>query len=160
MSLFTALASVVGWCIFRETGLREVKSSLSNGTLSLSANDGVFYVNCYTYHEAVLPYQYSWLIDVPTGFAGERISLLVQTSSAYSSKFPDAESVRYVFFCMAVRNLWILFGLCCIYPVVVVIRGPLRRRRRRKRGACQKCGYGLTGNVSGVCPECGVEVPA
>ena len=26
---------------------------------------------------------------------------------------------------------------------------------RRKRGLCPSCGYDLTGNVSGVCPECG-----
>ena len=26
---------------------------------------------------------------------------------------------------------------------------------RRDRGTCQSCGYNLTGNVSGVCPECG-----
>lgn len=25
-------------------------------------------------------------------------------------------------------------------------------------GACSKCGYDLTGNVSGVCPECGQEI--
>ena len=25
---------------------------------------------------------------------------------------------------------------------------------------CQSCGYDLTGNVSGVCPECGTAVPA
>ena len=25
-------------------------------------------------------------------------------------------------------------------------------------GHCQKCGYNLTGNVSGVCPECGEAV--
>ncbi len=24
---------------------------------------------------------------------------------------------------------------------------------------CLKCGYDLTGNVSGVCPECGMELP-
>jgi hypothetical protein len=30
-----------------------------------------------------------------------------------------------------------------------------RRRRRLRRGWCGKCGYDLTGNVSGVCPECG-----
>jgi len=27
--------------------------------------------------------------------------------------------------------------------------------RRIPLGHCQKCGYNLTGNVSGVCPECG-----
>jgi hypothetical protein len=28
-------------------------------------------------------------------------------------------------------------------------------RRRRRPGTCRRCGYNLTGNVSGVCPECG-----
>ncbi len=27
-------------------------------------------------------------------------------------------------------------------------------------GRCQRCGYNLTGNVSGICPECGTPVPA
>jgi hypothetical protein len=33
----------------------------------------------------------------------------------------------------------------------------LRRRRAnlRRAGLCTRCGYDLTGNVSGVCPECG-----
>jgi len=26
-------------------------------------------------------------------------------------------------------------------------------------GRCQTCGYDLTGNVSGRCPECGAPVP-
>ena len=30
-----------------------------------------------------------------------------------------------------------------------------RDRRRIPRGHCQTCGYELTGNVSGRCPECG-----
>ena len=31
------------------------------------------------------------------------------------------------------------------------------RRRRRAMGLCVGCGYDLTGNVSGVCPECGTS---
>lgn len=30
---------------------------------------------------------------------------------------------------------------------------------RRERGLCFRCGYDLTGNVSGVCPECGTPTP-
>lgn len=29
-------------------------------------------------------------------------------------------------------------------------------RRIIQPGHCRKCGYDLTGNVSGVCPECGM----
>jgi hypothetical protein len=31
--------------------------------------------------------------------------------------------------------------------------------RRRQPGLCRRCGYNLTGNTSGVCPECGTPVP-
>ena len=30
-----------------------------------------------------------------------------------------------------------------------------RDRRRIRPGCCLRCGYDLTGNTSGVCPECG-----
>ena len=50
---------------------------------------------------------------------------------------------------------WLIALLPGVYPTVLAFRGPLRRRRRRKRGECVTCGYSLTGNVSGVCSECG-----
>lgn len=34
----------------------------------------------------------------------------------------------------------------------------LDRRLRIPPGHCKKCGYDLTGNVSGVCPECGTAI--
>jgi len=34
----------------------------------------------------------------------------------------------------------------------------LRANRRAARNLCPFCGYALTGNVSGVCPECGTPV--
>jgi hypothetical protein len=36
----------------------------------------------------------------------------------------------------------------------------LRRHRRLRRGCCPACGYDLTANTSGVCPECGKAVPS
>ena len=50
------------------------------------------------------------------------------------------------------------FLVFAAYPALAFIRGPVRRHRRRKRGQCVGCGYNLTGNVTGVCPECGTEV--
>lgn len=49
-----------------------------------------------------------------------------------------------------------LLGLliAVIYPVLPTTV----KRRRRKRGLCVHCEYDLTGNVSGVCPECGTPV--
>lgn len=53
---------------------------------------------------------------------------------------------------------WFLFGVSGLFlscPTLAFIRGPLRRYRRRRKGLCLKCGYNLTGNTSGRCPECG-----
>jgi hypothetical protein len=35
----------------------------------------------------------------------------------------------------------------------------LRRRRRICPGHCPTCEYDLTGNMSGICPECGTAIP-
>jgi len=41
-----------------------------------------------------------------------------------------------------------------ILTVALAVNG-LVRRQPLAAGHCQTCGYNLTGNVSGVCPECG-----
>jgi hypothetical protein len=54
----------------------------------------------------------------------------------------------------AVRPCWPFF-LCAISTALLWWRG----RRIWPEGSCDKCGYSLTGNVSGVCPECGTAIP-
>ena len=53
---------------------------------------------------------------------------------------------------------WLISLLLGLYPMVAFVRGPYRRYRRRRKGLCLKCAYDLTGNVSGVCPECGEKI--
>ncbi len=48
-----------------------------------------------------------------------------------------------------------LAGLAILYPALSAAISRLRRRRRRRAGRCVQCGYSLTGNTSGTCPECG-----
>jgi len=48
---------------------------------------------------------------------------------------------------------WALAAIMSFLPLVWVIRD-----RRQKPGHCANCGYNLTGNVSGTCPECGTPV--
>ena len=52
---------------------------------------------------------------------------------------------------------WFPVLLLAAYPTLVLIK-TIRRRLRHKHGHCSKCGYNLTGNVSGTCPECGAGV--
>ena len=66
---------------------------------------------------------------------------------------------------LAMVDLWLgLIPWACI-PLVfigscVIWWDNLQRKRILhdewiRRGACRYCGYDLTGNVSGICPECG-----
>jgi len=48
-----------------------------------------------------------------------------------------------------------------LLPVVIFpVLPPVVRYRRRRRGLCIHCEYDLTGNISGVCPECGHRIDA
>ncbi len=49
--------------------------------------------------------------------------------------------------------LWMPFVLLLLLSWIA-----WRMSRRPPPGRCCKCGYDLTGNVSGVCPECGTEI--
>jgi hypothetical protein len=53
---------------------------------------------------------------------------------------------------------WFVLGLFSAQPTYMFIRGPFRRWRRRRQGRCLTCGYDLTGNVSGICSECGTPI--
>ena len=53
---------------------------------------------------------------------------------------------------------WALFAATAAAPLAWSARRVIALRRRlrdRRHGLCLACGYDLTGNVSGVCPECG-----
>ena len=45
--------------------------------------------------------------------------------------------------------------LVCVFTIILLMR---LDRRRILPGHCQNCGYDLTGNVSGRCPECGTAI--
>ena len=57
--------------------------------------------------------------------------------------------------------VWIDRLVLPFLPPFVVVAIPTAilwyRDRRPPKGHCRKCGYDLTGNVSGVCSECGAE---
>jgi hypothetical protein len=53
---------------------------------------------------------------------------------------------------------WPLLLIAAI-PTLHMCVSLIRKRRRRSLGLCGVCAYDLTGNQSGVCPECGTAVP-
>lgn len=56
-------------------------------------------------------------------------------------------------------QLWPLTLLAVIYPIHCS-RIENRRRKRRGSNHCSDCNYDLTGNRSGLCPECGTALGA
>ena len=51
--------------------------------------------------------------------------------------------------------LWAPAALLLISLALAIARRTHRQRRRLRTGLCIQCGYNLTGNESGICPECG-----
>ncbi len=70
----------------------------------------------------------------------------------YGSPRPGA---LYLPMRIPIRQMALLFATISAYLIAFPY---LRRFRRRKQGLCVKCAYDLTGNTSGVCPECGTNV--
>lgn len=58
---------------------------------------------------------------------------------------------------LLVVALW-SWATAAALAIAIFLSDRLRRRRRRRQGCCLNCGYNLTGNVSGVCPECGEQI--
>lgn len=52
---------------------------------------------------------------------------------------------------------------CCVFillmPWIVAAGIAWQRKPAHPAGHCHQCGYDLTGNVSGICPECGTPIP-
>ena len=49
-------------------------------------------------------------------------------------------------------------ALAVLITLAIPIASYIRNRRRYRLGHCQSCGYDLTGNKSGICPECGTAI--
>ncbi len=55
-------------------------------------------------------------------------------------------------------NIIVISLVLALYPTIVFTRGRWRHWQRMRKGLCLKCGYDLTGNITGICSECGYKV--
>jgi hypothetical protein len=53
---------------------------------------------------------------------------------------------------------WFALGIPMLLPTIRTSIATRRWYASARRGECMICRYDLTGNVSGVCPECGTKV--
>ena len=56
---------------------------------------------------------------------------------------------------VAVLPIW---SVLCVAMLPLIMLSPRLLRSNVVEHRCERCGYNLTGNVSGSCPECGVSV--
>lgn len=86
-------------------------------------------------------------------YKGSAVELFVERDTYFRvfAGFPGGRSVGDLSFVCGHIPFWVLF-LATFIPTVLVRRATVRRR---VPGTCVYCEYDLTGNLSGVCPECG-----
>lgn len=56
--------------------------------------------------------------------------------------------------------IWMIFLATATWPMLVLLRGPLRRAHWAVRGRCRGCGYCIDFLFGARCPECGGELPS
>lgn len=86
---------------------------------------------------------------------------------AHSARYSERQfsyengAISNAAFFIATIPYWSIAVFTALYPLVFGYRF-LRQRRKAQviLNACQTCRYNLTGNESGVCPECGELVEA
>lgn len=127
----------------------------------------------YTIYDGQLSFHhifpYRELGHVDTEYAGFRLfrskmEIMERTEGGWVLMQPIAASPTpaelgsgHPYRCVTTATCPVLFPpvVLLVYPVYMVLRGPILRRRRAKRGLCLECGYDLRGSESGVCSECG-----
>jgi hypothetical protein len=102
------------------------------------------------------PLALAWHVDQKTGIARSGTGLWDWHLSKMEQVYDGGGT--YDRFRYATFPAWSLILLCSGMPMWYALR-TLRRRNRKKRNYCSRCGYNLTGNISGTCPECGSPVP-
>ena len=59
---------------------------------------------------------------------------------------------------VCIRRIWLPLWIPLVLLMFPMAYFGWRGRHERRDNECGVCGYDLTGNVSGVCPECGVPI--
>lgn len=70
-----------------------------------------------------------------------------------------AKLPRHSFYDVPTVPIWVISLICLVLPTARVVTR-VRRMMLPGLGECVICRYKLTGNTSGVCPECGTPIQA
>jgi len=122
-----------------------------SGTLQPSNNPPVAWTGCAGFGLGEI-----WFGIWDGGFLGPVAPSIQQRSEfELGLEWPRRDVIIYSRMFRIIIPLWIPF-LMCTAPTALLF---YRDRRRIPPGHCPTCGYNLTGNTSGKCPECGERPP-
>lgn len=97
-----------------------------------------------------------WIEDAPTNApTGFRMVDTFVTNSGFVAQLRDWFDLPWRF---KSGPISIPLGLPTAILATVSVTAFWTTRRRMSTRHCKHCGYDLTGNVSGVCPECGAAI--
>ena len=85
------------------------------------------------------------------GFLGGPMSFHFVWNQPYKTP-SSAMVVRYT---LVSCPLWVPLGMACAITWWCLVQPRLRALRQAAGALCRRCGYNLTSNVTGRCPECG-----
>lgn len=89
-------------------------------------------------------------------FLGGCFTLIMGVALSLSVKAVGYEPIRGLGFASRDHaTWWTVFWLISLTCFALVIVFHVKYRRLNRVGHCEYCGYDLTGNKSGRCPECG-----
>ncbi len=92
------------------------------------------------------------------GYSTQRAGISVGPGFEIEWNVRGFAPIRYSAAHIPYRKLVIALALLAVYPACRLTHHVVTRYRKRPHGLCLSCGYDLTGNISGVCPECGQPV--
>lgn len=98
-----------------------------------------------------LVYLLEWIISFP-------LALFCLSQFPYLDRGPNLEGILILSVTTGLNSFLWGYGLAWLWRDNAKRWRKEQAEHRRQHGLCLVCGYNLTGNVSGVCPECGAPI--
>ena len=150
LSLLAVALILAAWA--RSYAPRDFTAGANNGSLLLLFTDGQWTSYARPRENFTLAFDDLWRLarGAATG-KGSFLGVSYVSRPTQAGARPGGHEGR--FFLVAVPFAYPLALAAAAAAWALAARARLARRSRL--GACKSCGYDLTGNVSGTCPECG-----
>lgn len=111
---------------------------------------------------------WSLVVGIPTGAIAGAMCAPIGMACLWRKDINEATRVLAIGVAPSVAMLTLLLGniiavlltsVCCFILAVIFVGARLPDRPELiDPTKCKTCGYNLTGNVSGICPECGTAI--